>query len=114
MKNCQLVLTRYSAGNAAPAPSCAVTVPTPNVNLRLETAATAIEAYVCIRVCAFCMRKKHRETHMQTRGAILYTAVAALLVHLVGSRSMLRHNHSSHVHMSSHARSKHEKLEQFI
>ena len=44
MRNCQLVLTRYFAGNAGPAPSSTVTATTLNTNLGLETAATATEA----------------------------------------------------------------------
>lgn len=44
MRNCQLVLTRYFAGNAAPAPSSTVTITTPNTEPELETAATATEA----------------------------------------------------------------------
>lgn len=43
----------------------------------------------------------------------IYTTVGALLVHLVGSRCMLRRNHSSLVHIFF-VRLKHEKLEQFI
>lgn len=44
MRNCQLVLTRYSTGNVVSSPSCAVAVATPNTNPGLEMAETSTEA----------------------------------------------------------------------
>lgn len=65
-------------------------------------------------VTAFCILLKL--TWLGDEWSDIYTTVGGLLVHvhLVGSWCMLMYNHSSLVHISSFARLKHEKLEQFI